>query len=209
MVDPGFNSGWVDLMGMAPSGFNFNNLVNFGGKGKYSDPEFVWTQTVAPTAIEFLTSSKLGSSYQNDMFVGDFNKGRICDFNLNSGRTALSLSGDLADKIANTDAETGQVIFGEGFGGVTELKVGPGDGYLYVLSIDNGAIYKILPKSASAASKSSSEETSDSVKNPFAENKESKKLKQDKDLAKETKKQKIKEKEGESQVGKTAEGNIK
>jgi glucose/arabinose dehydrogenase len=144
LVDPGFNSGWVDLMGMAPSGFNFNNLVNFGGKGKYSDPEFVWTQTVAPTAIEFLTSSKLGSSYQNDMFVGDFNKGRIYDFNLNSGRTALSLSGDLADKIANTDAETGQVIFGEGFGGVTDLKVGPGDGYLYVLSIGNGAIYKIL-----------------------------------------------------------------
>ena len=50
-----------------------------------------------------------------------------------------------------------------------------------------------MPKSASAASKSSSEETSDSVKNPFAENKESKKLKRDKDLAKETKKQKIKE----------------
>ena len=82
------------------------------------------------------------------MFVGDFNKGRIYDFNLNSGRTALSLSGNLADKIANTDAETGQVVFGEGFGGVTDLKVGPADGYLYVLSIGNGAIYKILPKSA-------------------------------------------------------------
>ncbi len=193
LVDPGFNSGWIDLMGMAPSGFNFNNLVNFGGKGKYSDPEFVWTQTVAPTAIEFLTSGKLGSSYQNDMFVGDFNKGRIYDFNLNSGRTALSLSGNLADKIANTDAETGQVIFGEGFGGVTDLKVGPGDGYLYVLSIGNGALYKILPKSASTASKSSSDETSDSAKNPSAENKESKKLKQDKDLAKEKKNQKITE----------------
>jgi glucose/arabinose dehydrogenase len=193
LVDPGFNSGWIDLMGMPPSGFNFNNLVNFGGKGKYSDAEFVWTQTVAPTAIEFLTSSKLGSSYQNDMFVGDFNKGRIYDFNLNSGRTALSLSGNLADKIANTDAETGQVIFGEGSGGVTDLKVGLGDGYLYVLSIGNGAIYKILPKSASISSKSSNDETSNSDKNPFAENKESKKIKQDKDLVKETKKQQIKE----------------
>jgi hypothetical protein len=127
------------------------------------------------------------------MFVGDFNKGRIYNFNLNSGRTALSLSGNLADKIANTDAETGQVIFGEGFGGVTDLKVGPEDGYLYVLSIGNGAIYKILPKSASISSKSSSDETSDSEKNPFAENKESKKIKQDKDLVKETKKQQIKE----------------
>jgi hypothetical protein len=42
-------------------------------------------------------------------------------------------------------------------------------------------------------SKSSSDETSDLAKNPFAENKESKKLKQDKDLVKETKKQQIKE----------------
>ena len=35
------------------------------------------------------------------------------------------------------------MIFGEGFGGITDLKVGPTDGYLYVLSIGNGAIYKI------------------------------------------------------------------
>ena len=62
-------------MGMAPAGFNFNNLVSFGGKGIYSDPEFVWTQVVAPTAIEFLTSANLGSQYRNDMFVGDFNNG--------------------------------------------------------------------------------------------------------------------------------------
>ena len=27
LVNPGFNSGWRDLMGMAPAGFNFNNLV--------------------------------------------------------------------------------------------------------------------------------------------------------------------------------------
>ena len=26
LVEPGFNSGWQDLMGMAPAGFNFNNL---------------------------------------------------------------------------------------------------------------------------------------------------------------------------------------
>jgi len=204
LVDPGSNSGWIDLMGFAPSGFNFNNLVNFGGKGKYSDPEFVWTQTVAPTAIEFFTSNKLGSAYQNDMFVGDFNKGRIYDFNLNSGRTAISLSGVLADKIANTDSETEQAIFGQGFGGVTDLKVGPGDGYLYVLSYGNGTIYKILPKSASTASISSTDKASHTEKDPFAENKESTQLKQDKDLGKEKKKEKIidrSEELGEQQQG--------
>ena len=77
-------------MGIAPAGFNFNNLVSFGGKGIYSNPEFVWTKVVAPTAIEFLNSARLGTQYQNDMFVADFNNGRIYNFNLNSQRTALA-----------------------------------------------------------------------------------------------------------------------
>ncbi len=135
-------------MGFAPSGFNFNNLVNFGGKGIYSDPEFVWAQVVAPTALKFFSSSKLGSSYQNDLFVGDYNKGRIYDFNLNSARTGLDLSGSLADKIANTDTEAQGAIFGEGFGGISDLKVGPADGYLYVLSYGSGAIYKVAATAA-------------------------------------------------------------
>jgi aldose sugar dehydrogenase len=151
LVEPGFNSGWADIMGMAPEGFDPDNLVSFGGRGSYSDPDFVWTQSVAPTAIEFLTSSKLGIQHQNDMFVGDFNNGRIYRFDLNPERTDLVLSGVLADKIANTDSETQSVIFGEGFGGVTDLKVGLGDGHLYVLSIGNGALYKILPKAGLTA----------------------------------------------------------
>jgi hypothetical protein len=32
-----------------------------------------------------------------------------------------------------------------GFNGVTDLKTGSGDGLLYVLSIGNGAIYRIAP----------------------------------------------------------------
>jgi aldose sugar dehydrogenase len=146
LVEPGFNSGWEYIMGIAPAGFNFNNLVSFGGKGKYSDPEFVWTDVVAPTAIEFLSSSILGKQYQNDMFVGDFNKGRVYRFDLNSQRTGLLLSGVLTDKIADNDSEARPPIFGEGFGGISDLEVGARDGYLYVLSLGNGALYKILPK---------------------------------------------------------------
>jgi hypothetical protein len=85
------------------------------------------------------------------MFVADFNNGRIYNFNLNSQRTALVLTGVLSDRIANTDAETQSVIFGEGFGRLTDLKVGAGDGNLYVLSYSNGAIYRILPKVGSSA----------------------------------------------------------
>jgi aldose sugar dehydrogenase len=151
LVEPGFNSGWADIMGMALDGFDFDNLVTFDGRGRYSNPEFVWTQPVAPTAIEFLTSSKLGEQYQNDMFVADFNEGRIYRFDLNPQRTDLVLSGVLADKIANTDSETQSAIFGEGFGGITDLKVGLGDRHLYVLSLGNGALYKILPKAGLTA----------------------------------------------------------
>ncbi|MGA7142102.1 MAG: hypothetical protein WBX29_08855 [Nitrososphaeraceae archaeon] len=36
------------------------------------------------------------------------------------------------------------ITFGDGFGGISSLNVGP-DGYLYVISFINGAIYKIMP----------------------------------------------------------------
>jgi hypothetical protein len=38
------------------------------------------------------------------------------------------------------------VIFARGFGSISDLTVGAGDGYLYVLSIGQGAISRILPK---------------------------------------------------------------
>ena len=37
-----------------------------------------------------------------------------------------------------------EVTFGTGFGGITDLETGPADGFLYVLSINDGAIYKIV-----------------------------------------------------------------
>jgi aldose sugar dehydrogenase len=144
LVEPGFNSGWRDLMGIAPNDFDFGNLVSFGGTGHYRDPEFVWTDTVAPTAITFLDSNELGSQYENDIFVADVNHGRIYNFDLNPQRTSLVLGGALSDKIADTDGESEAVIFGEGFSRLTDLKVGP-DGYLYAISIGTGTIYRIVP----------------------------------------------------------------
>ena len=37
----------------------------------------------------------------------------------------------LQDKIANSIEELQKVIFGKGFGGITDIEVGPDDGYLY------------------------------------------------------------------------------
>ena len=84
LVEPGFNSGWAQIQGIwtpkgkignenaGPINHNpSNNLVDFGGKGKYRNPAFIWFETVAPTALKFFNSTKLGKQYQNDMFVGD------------------------------------------------------------------------------------------------------------------------------------------
>jgi aldose sugar dehydrogenase len=147
LVEPGFNSGWLEVQGMAP--FNFyseQDLVNFWGKGNYSDPEFVWTDTVGPTAIKFLPSDKLGKQYANDAFVADVTQGNIYRFDLANNRTGLKVEGSLADKIANNATENNNIIFGDGFGGISDLEVGPYDGYLYVVSLGHGAIYRIVPK---------------------------------------------------------------
>src|SRR5215212_10220075 len=147
LVEPGFNSGWQEIQGMA-SFENYsdaNDLVVFEGKGRYSDPELVWMDTEGPTAAKFLVSDKLGTQYKNDLFVADVHNGRIYHFDLNEDRTELVLEGPLADKIIDTPSieEFSNIIFGEGFGGITDLEVGP-DGYLYVVSIGQGAIYRIV-----------------------------------------------------------------
>ncbi len=160
LVEPGFNSGWTQVQGIwTPKGeienenagtlnLHPSNLVDFGGKGKYRAPEFIWFQCVAPTALRFLNSTKLGKQYQNDMFVGDYNNGNLYHFKLTQNRTGLVLGSTLADKIANTPEDAKPVIFGTGFdGGITDLQVGP-DGYLYVLTF-SGAIYRIATVSSS------------------------------------------------------------
>jgi aldose sugar dehydrogenase len=153
LVEPGFNSGWSEITGFPSSSTadtddfdpEEDDLVSFEGKGKYSDPEFEWTVTLGPTAVKFLNSDKLGAEYVNDMFVTDIVTGRIYHFDLNEDRTELVLEGTLADKVAETrDTGIENIVFAEGFGGISDLEVGP-DGYLYVVSLGHGAIYRILP----------------------------------------------------------------
>jgi glucose/arabinose dehydrogenase len=143
LVKPGFNSGFHVVDGMPGNKFNpHRDLVDFNGKGKYSDPEFVWNRTVGPTAIKFLNSDKYGKEYEDDMFVADINNGNIYHFDLDKNREKLVLNGPLDDKIANNPKELENIIFGKGFVGITDLQIGP-DGYLYILG--NQSIYRIVP----------------------------------------------------------------
>ena len=156
LVKPGFNSGWSKVQGMweVKESFGGNavlepdNLIDFDGKGRYSEPEFVWNNTVAPTAVKFLSSDKLGTQYENDLFIGDANNGNIYHFDLNNDRTELVLQGQLTDKVADNISENQDIIWGKGFGIITDIQVGP-EGYLYILSINlpqgRGTIFRIVP----------------------------------------------------------------
>jgi glucose/arabinose dehydrogenase len=153
LVEPGFNSGWKEVQGVwklkgSNMGKELDNkpegLVDFNGRGKYSTPEFTWKERYGPTAIKFLVSDKLGIQYENDAFVGDIHNGTLYHFEMNETRTGFSLEGLLGDRIANSTSELRQVIFGTGFGGITDLEVG-NDGYLYVLSYVNESVYRIHP----------------------------------------------------------------
>jgi aldose sugar dehydrogenase len=87
----------------------------------------------------------LGKQYENDIFVGDVNNGRIYHFKLNQSRTGLLLKGPLMDKVADTDKELDNAVFAGDFGIITDIKVGP-DGYLYFVVFNEGKIYRIVPR---------------------------------------------------------------
>jgi glucose/arabinose dehydrogenase len=163
LVEIGFNSGWGKVQGIWSPRWdpargedlvagkqllnpNSHDLVDFGGKGKYSAPEFIWNKTVGPTAIKFLQSDKYGKEYKNDLFVGDNNNGYLYNFDLNEDRTGLSLEGVLKDKVADSSQDLRGIIFGENFGKISDIEVGPDD-YLYVLSHikNNVQIFRIVP----------------------------------------------------------------
>ena len=108
LVEPGFNSGHKLIQGMANDKQDISSLEDFAGLGRYSDPEFVWTDVVGPTAVTFLDSNRLGQQYANDMFVGDVHRGNLYHFELNEARTELLLDGPLEDKVADDDEELGE-----------------------------------------------------------------------------------------------------
>jgi glucose/arabinose dehydrogenase len=150
IVEPGFNSGWHKIMG--PIGRTNmtveKDLVIFDG-AKYQDPIFSWYASAGVTDIEFLNSTKLGDKYGGNLFVGDINNGNLYFFEVNKDRTGITFHDPrLLDLVADPvkeegkDSELSSLIFGEGFGRITDIETGP-DGLLYILTYEDGKIYKI------------------------------------------------------------------
>ena len=99
---------------------------------KYSPPELAIHYPIGITALTFIKSINYGKQYENDILVGDFHNGNLYHFDLNTNRSAIELNGPLEDRIANNSSELKDVIFGQGFGGITDIEIGP-DGNIYVL----------------------------------------------------------------------------
>src|ERR687897_1551437 len=154
LVEPGFNSGWKQVMGpiAANTGVSESNLVNMPGT-QYADPVFSWAESRGISDIEFFNSTAFGPSYENGIFVGDVTSGTLFYFEPTAGRTGIALESDplLSDLIADSDEEISSVTFGTGFAGIADIETGP-DGNLYVLTFDRetegqGSLYRILPAS--------------------------------------------------------------
>jgi len=148
LITQNFNSGWQDIMGHSSQ--NPNSIpppVNIPGHGMYtySDPEFTWFNTICPTAIAFVQSVPL-AILDDYALVGDCNNGQLYRFPLNPTRTAFDFSDfpSLQDLIADDNTERDLLRIGFDFGAITDIKVGP-DGLLYIVSIGNGAVYRIFP----------------------------------------------------------------
>ena len=149
LIRPGFNSGWQTVMGpISRSGQAENELVSFQGS-QYADPVFSWRTPPAVTDIEFLHSSKFGDKYANNIFIGDNNNGNVYYLEVNDDRTGLKFDASqtgLNDLVVDNEEELSSIVFGSGFGSITDIATSP-DGFLYIVSFEDGIIYRITPSS--------------------------------------------------------------
>lgn len=121
-----------------------------------NDPQFSWKQVVPPAALAFVEKGSLGDQYDGDLIVGSAvaratNAGNLYHFRLNKKRTAFDFSDPLLqDKVADNLAlddfttEGGEILFGTGFGIVTDIQTGP-DGAMYLVG-PAGTVRKIFSK---------------------------------------------------------------
>ena len=142
LIPEKFNSGWIVIMGPATES-ELDSLPGYEDY-VYGDPEFTWESVVAPTGLDFAKFQET-NAYDNSLFVGDCNTGNLYKFELNENRDGFDFTSSfLQDKVINSNENMDEIIIGTGFGCVTDIERGP-DGFLYVVSLSEGAIFRILP----------------------------------------------------------------
>jgi len=119
----------------------------------YSDPEFSWKHVLPPAGIGFVAGRSLGAQFLGDLFVGvsvpEPLGGPLFRFNLTGNRNKIAvddprLEDRVADNLTFHDlTESEGLLIGSDFGIVTDIETGP-NGNLFVVSLDNGAVYEIF-----------------------------------------------------------------
>lgn len=122
----------------------------------YTDPTLSWKYDISPAGAAFITGARWGSN-QGTLWLGAGRNpvgatdagGSLFRVRITPDRLNADLSADvrLADRVADnlakldlTESET--LLIGKGFGITPSLVMGP-DGFLYVVSLTNGSIYRI------------------------------------------------------------------
>ncbi len=142
LISDKFNSGWNKIMGPVTE----SELVSLPDYEDYvyGDPIFTWEKVVAPTGLTFGKFKEI-SNYDNSLFVGDCNTGNLYKFELNSDRNGFEFSSSfLQDNIIHKNESMDELIIGTGFGCITDIERGS-DGFLYVVSLSEGVIFRIIP----------------------------------------------------------------
>ena len=153
---PGMNSGWRLIMGpdareavyvnngMTPS--NAKDLIYLPG-ATYHDPVFSYLTPIGVAAFEFFSSTRYleSSTVFDNAILGCTNTGSFYIIPILPNRSGVNATGALADLVADTTAERNVWQAGNGWGALTDAKIGP-DGYMYVCSWNLGRLIKIMPK---------------------------------------------------------------
>lgn len=117
----------------------------------YAPPVLSYLYPPALTAMGFVTDDRLGAASDRTVWVGTVLTGSLLRYPLAADGRSLELDGDLADGVVENDSkgdlgETEDDVVGTGFGVVTGIEQGS-DGDLYVLSLDQGALYRVSASS--------------------------------------------------------------
>jgi aldose sugar dehydrogenase len=113
----------------------------------YSEPVLSWVYPPAVTAVGFVADERLGPSSAGTAWMGTVLTDSLLRYPLAPDGRSLALDGPLADRIDDNEAkgdlgESEPFVVGTGFGVVTDIEQGA-DGALYVVSLGNGAVYRL------------------------------------------------------------------
>jgi glucose/arabinose dehydrogenase len=123
---------------------------------KYMDPELSWKYESGPAGTAFVRGTALGAHNEGTLWFGSSRAfqqvggtgGSLYRVRLSQSRKKVNIADPaLADHVVDNltkwdPTETQSIVIGTGFGTTPDIQQGP-DGNLYVVSITDGAIYKI------------------------------------------------------------------